>query len=1540
MPNNILEVVIRARDELSKKVDQVNKKLRETGKVTQQINTDAKNHASAASNAYQMMGVNITNTFNRVRQAVTTTFNQIKRVMSNPGSISTSQLSKPFLNAAEQIKQRYSSMVEVIKGKLKQIGGSQIITIKGENGDVIKKIEVTRTELLKIKEMNADPFKNISTAGLKVLNGELGQATINASKFNGTAIQVGNSVKTVTTTMGSLGQIGSAVGYRLNSAFTTFKGKLSAIKPHFGQITTSVSMLQGTIMRAFGIVGVTSLSAFTIGAAITRDKINSVNLSLVGSREKLKELNGSISAATKGGVVGFNAVAKAVSTIGIKHNLTTEQLKKTPPILNKIGTLAKAMGKDGEAAATLMSQAFMGLTGNVRALKQLGITKEDLIGAGWSGAASDVDGYIKALDTVLSKKPEMQEYLNSFEGQTERVKMAIAGIGRSIGEIVLPFLSAFLEGFLSLHSTCPALTTALIVAAIAFVGLASAAMVLLPLLELLNIEIGEATIQQHLMNIAVLENPYVWIAIAIIALIAVLVYLYQTNDQVRESLNKIGEVVKGGLIVAWNALVAVAKAVWAALVRIGQILYTGLVPLWNSLIKIVQPVIPAFQRLQQVATDLWNAFNSGSSSGDALGVVVDIIGNSITVLVQVIVGLAEVVLAILVPAFTAVIDILTEIIRFITRVANAFNELMAGNISFGDFLSKIGEAILSLIAGILIAIGSAILNMLSGLGAILEPITGAVWEWLVGFGTWLSEQIVLLFTNIIAWITENGYGLLVYIGELLGQFLWAVIDFFINLGLTVYNGIISVVMSFLQQMSTWYVGFTTWLSTMLNGAIVWGINLVNNIRTAAYNLVIGFISYVSSLPGRFAAYLTSVINKIISFASTAYSSMRTAGQRLIDGLKERASKLPQVVWDELVHIKDNILRGCGMIWDAINSLAQGMIDHLRAKLKIFSPGILANTIGDEMGYLAGKIVDACPSVKDNTTELASNIIEGFNAVDLSSMKDTLSEAIPSSVAADTEVTQSMTMSSVSSAADGVSSDNYATIGNNSYDAGESVIGEALNPLMTMNSEAIAQSVTDMTAIVSPQLDLITLGLNNMTLASTMGTTTTLANNLQIIQSYSGMHQQIVALMNNIINKNIQGWNNIKTVTLQNLNSILISTKSVTAQMVSAWQSMKNSIVQAATQIQTEAQARFNTLWSHIRTFYHNIQHPGGAGSPSGSSHGSGGGRSITSSLRNAVSRGMAAAMYPQSLLRKRTVSYSSLKNGYSFNDSDITYLLTDNKRNSRVNNADIIRFVMGQGGNAGGWSGIVRPNTDFIRNESNKWKIAGPVILGKYATQSRFKVGQFENGSPNIDFDTFRGIAEDVFSQCHYEFYYDSERYGNWITAAYHGGMNCSDSTDFLIAMARACGLPATKVHGHWNQFGHFWANVAGRKMDTTGWMQRRTWTPSASHAGSPPNNFGEEDEDLPVVVQLLIIIIDLLKARIDNPVSVDLNNKADIKLNIKHELDGDLPNGLSEEDVVSIMNNNVNSAEFLRTLTSNRDFQDWDSKMKEKLLREIGRYS
>ena len=276
--------------------------------------------------------------------------------------------------------------------------------------------------------------------------------------------------------------------------------------------------------------------------------------------------------------------------------------------------------------------------------------------------------------------------------------------------------------------------------------------------------------------------------------------------------------------------------------------------------------------------------------------------------------------------------------------------------------------------------------------------------------------------------------------------------------------------------------------------------------------------------------------------------------------------------------------------------------------------------------------------------------------------------------------------------------------------------------------------------------------------------------------------------------------------------------------------------------------------------------------------------------------------------------------------------ITRDPKTQKYNVADLIRYGnidIPVDVNAGSWTDHVPKHVNKIKNLSKNWSIKGPKIINKYQTNHGFKVSDFINGTPKIDYNTFRGMAEDVFSQTHYDFYNDSEKYGSWQRAFQTGYFNCSDGSDAIIAMARACGLPAYKVHGHWTSggktYGHFWANVAGHKMDTTGWQNRRSWTPSASHAGPAPKSWSLED------------LWNELKSSLENDTShddvfvKDLPSELTINGTIIHDF-LNLPEGITADEIARLIQDAPNDEGWIKKLVKNVIFQKWDLKEKARL--------
>lgn len=805
-----LQIILNAKDQLTSKINEVNNALRQTG-------TAANTASASATSATTRLG----NAYTQLQNKVRTVFNNIKTTIRNSTAgkiVSESSLAQPFLNAAEKIRQKWTSMTETLKSKMQSLRSST----------------------------NTDVGFNISPAGLATLNGQVTTTT-------GKVTMLGQVMNRIASGASKLGINFGTAFTTASSKIETFKSKLSSIGSKMTSIVGGLSGVQSAIMGAFGAVGVTSLSQFTIGAAIARQKLNAVTTSITGSEAATKSLNKAISAATNGGVVGFTKVAQAVQQIGIKYNLTNKQLEATAPVLNKIGTLARAMGKDSETAATIMSKAYDGLNGNFMLLQRnLGITKQQLLDAGWSGASNDVDGYTLALNKVLDTKPEMQEYLNSYEGQMERLKFAIQGVGRQIGEIFLPILNMLLGTFLDLHQKCPWLTTVIVALAVGIVGLISVLSVLAPIIMMI-IELHEmeafATIAAYW--------PYLLIAAAILIVIGILLYLYNTNEGVRNTMNKIGETIRNVLIKAWNELQ-----------------------------KIVQPLATTFDHLKQVlgrlAKQLLAAFGitgDAADNFDWLSAVIKGLGLILEVIVKHFVTVVEVIASIVIPVISFLVNVVANLINFFVSLGEALTLLSQGDVM--GFLTVLGEALYTFIMDTITNFGQMFLEIWNNLNLIFGGMLGSLWNWLVQFITtmiWGGWQMVI--------------GFLMWIASLPGQF-WNYLVMCWNNFLNWAGQMIAkaseagnkVVTDFINWITSLPGKFWNWLLNTINKIKDFKDQAVQKMKDTAKKMVDDFIDYVKKLPSKFGEWLGKIKDEIWARRGALVSAIIRLGWDLLREFK-------------------------------------------------------------------------------------------------------------------------------------------------------------------------------------------------------------------------------------------------------------------------------------------------------------------------------------------------------------------------------------------------------------------------------------------------------------------------------------------------------------------------------------------------------------------------------------------------------------------------------------------------------------------------------
>jgi len=137
-----------------------------------------------------------------------------------------------------------------------------------------------------------------------------------------------------------------------------------------------------------------------------------------------------------------------------------------------------------------------------------------------------------------------------------------------------------------------------------------------------------AAVGQWLLNAAMSANPLVIIIIAIVALIAILLYLWKTNEGFRaavlrlwEALKQVGVFIWGVLVAAWDALRNAASRVWGIFSNIASFIWDTLVAAWNALRDAIQWVTDKIKPLldflgwlkdawDDVTKSIWDAIDA------------------------------------------------------------------------------------------------------------------------------------------------------------------------------------------------------------------------------------------------------------------------------------------------------------------------------------------------------------------------------------------------------------------------------------------------------------------------------------------------------------------------------------------------------------------------------------------------------------------------------------------------------------------------------------------------------------------------------------------------------------------------------------------------------------------------------------------------------------------------------------------------------------------------------------------------------------------
>lgn len=1350
----------------------------------------------------------------------------------------------------------------------------------------------------KVKSVNVSPELGNSVTGLK-------------TKFSGLGIDI-DSVKTKLTGLGSSAKTSITSGF--SSAIDSVKGKVEGLKGSISSVNSSFGSLNNSSRSAGSGLGfLRSAASMTVGmvgydlvnsmAMSARESINAAgNFQAFGQRmgmtgseiEQFRSHCDSLQGSFK--KVDMTAVGASALELGVKLKLPKESMDE---LTKTTAVMSSAFVKEGRTQTDAILAVSDALDGQFRRLQELGINQEMLKNNGWDGDINNKTSLLQAMNKTLDDMgfTETAMQVNTLD---EAYQMLTVYGGKLLGSILIPMTPTLIQimyaiigvvdgikGFVGAFNGLP--DGAKIGILVGVFGLLATVIWITVIPSIVNglmsalISFGSMLGITIIPELATLTGAFSLLATTIWAAMAPLLPWIALAAGIAIAVFEIGKAFGW-----WTDVSSMIDAVWAGIQRLWQAFINN--PNVQATIKAIGDawnwVCQSLQPVIQWGQQVWNSLFPPSASGevDIVRMIIDLfsfLGNLLATYVSTY-------LTIFTGAWEALVFVFTTVWQVVSTLIEVFSEFSNNQLSLIDVLTMVWELI-----------STSIMSFLGMVVVYIIQWAMDIWNQAVMAGTNFLNSIVMFFSQIPARI-------------------WGLLSFAIT-----------------------YV-------------LAWATLMIAKARQAGSSFLNGVISFISQLPSRIWGFLSSTLGRIGSFASQAVSKAISTGSGMVTGLVNQITGLPGKVYNEFIKIKDRIAEAGAQLIAKAMHIGQDIVNAILNAMGIHSPGIIQEKVVTEFVNMLSRVKDTKKSALEAGKTVGDAIVEGMENTNI---EDSLANAVPDSINASPDVNATLNNANVGAMDSTLNSDttannsainNVDTPSSPTMDTSQYASGLAeVDTLTNDNNAMINQSYMDLLANMGGSMD----GMLNKDLMTWLGIQTNdqlALSNISTAQknNYNQMYNHLNSSLNNMVNKDRLSWNTIRNTTSTQLTNIRNNTTQVTNQLMNAWSVMATKIVASAEKIKTDSTSHFDKLSNTIGTFYRKLQNPGswGAGSGSGSPRST---RVIgrSSGGMNKISNLMAHSLRKDSGAPS-TITVSQAKNNPCVDPVVLDYI-------GATGNVNVEDLIKGNGFNCltnnptsgAGWEDAAPKGTSYIKNTSREWDMRGPQIMGHIDTGLAFQVKDFETGTPNISFDSFKTMAEALFTAIPYSYYSDSDKCGNWVAALESGSVNCSDGADALCALARTCGLSAEKVHCFWGNEGHFATRINGQVMDTTAWQKLRSWTSPKVHGYGSTNTTGN--------TKSIIRKSTGITPNLTNEVTTDTNtgkqfntqtgeyveeiqivHSGEMSIKVEHDLKN-VPEGLNEEEIAQLITENTENENWIKKLVNNKTFQEIDSIVKERLNRK-----
>ena len=470
----------------------------------------------------------------------------------------------------------------------------------------------------------------------------------------------------------------------------------------------------------------------------------------------------------------------------------------------------------------------------------------------WSATIAESDGFKKFIEYVQENGPKLIQLLGNIINILINVGVAMAPLASVVLDVALA-ITEFIGKLTEAHPIIGMIIGIVATLAGILMALAPAFIfvnqVIIPLISTFGGLSGIVSIVMGVIEglggvLAALSGP-VGIVIAIVgALIGVLVWLWNTNESVREALTN-----------AWDVI---SSTIGGAI----QSVIDWFTQLYNNIIQTIQPLMPIFQQF-------------GDMVNQILGVVVV---QAINFLVEAFKGLWLAVSVI----FTAIGAIVSSVIQLIVGLFTAFIQLITGDFSgalqtlqttFTNVLNTIWTAVQSIFTQISDFIFASLNSVLGTSISSWSQIWSSTTQFLSQIWSSVTQWFGQVASSVANWMRQ-AWSHITSIGS---QWVSSIGSTVSNFFSQVANGFMRVVQSVWQHMQQAY-------SRVVSGGSQWVSGIVSVMSNFVSSVISGFVNAVSQVQSGMQRAYSTIVGFVGQFASAGMDLMRGLVQGIMNGM--------------------------------------------------------------------------------------------------------------------------------------------------------------------------------------------------------------------------------------------------------------------------------------------------------------------------------------------------------------------------------------------------------------------------------------------------------------------------------------------------------------------------------------------------------------------------------------------------------------------------------------------------------------------------------